>query len=70
MLEPAALVRVSNERQYYTPWRAPDYQLIIRAMDNKTWLIEMAVAACLTAMALVAFTLMVGHNLWKNIAGK
>ena len=39
-------------------------------MDNKTWLIELEVAACLMAMILVAFTLMVGNNLWKTIAGK
>ena len=39
-------------------------------MDNKTWLVEVAVAACLTALAMIAFTLMVGHTLWKQMTSK
>jgi len=34
------------------------------------WLIELEVAACLAAMALVAFTLMVGYALWRYLAGR
>jgi hypothetical protein len=40
------------------------------AMNNKTWLIEVEVAACIMAGAIVAFTLMLGHTLWKSLAGK
>jgi uncharacterized membrane protein len=40
------------------------------AMNNKTWLIEVEVAACTMAGAIVAFTLMLGHTLWKSLAGK
>jgi len=54
----------------YTPWRPREYLLIIAAMDNKTWLVEVAVAACLTALAMIAFTLMVGHTLWKQMTSK
>jgi len=39
-------------------------------MDNKTRLVEMAVAVCYLAEILVAFTLMVGHGLWQSLAGK
>jgi hypothetical protein len=39
-------------------------------MDNKTRLIEMEVAACCLAAAMIAFTLMLGHGLWKSLAGK
>jgi hypothetical protein len=39
-------------------------------MENKTWLIEMEVAACLMAVAILAFTLMVGHTLWMILARK
>jgi hypothetical protein len=39
-------------------------------MDHRTWLIELAVAACILAGAVVAFTLMVGNTLWKTMAGK
>jgi len=38
-------------------------------MDHKTWLVEAEFAACLVAVAIVAFTLMVGHSLWKTMAG-
>ncbi len=40
------------------------------AMDNKTWIVEVAVAACFVAFAIVAFTLMLGNTLWKNVAAK
>jgi len=39
-------------------------------MDNKTWLVEVAVTACLAALAMIAFTLMVGHTLWKQMTSK
>ncbi len=39
-------------------------------MDKKTWLLEMEVAACFVAAALVAFALMLGNTLWKNVTGK
>jgi hypothetical protein len=38
-------------------------------MDNKTWLVEMEVAAGFVAVAIVAFTLMPGSILWKSVAG-
>jgi hypothetical protein len=43
---------------------------MILAMDQKTWRIELAVAACILAVAVVAFTLMLGHSLCKSMAGK
>jgi hypothetical protein len=39
-------------------------------MDHKTRLVEMEVAVCYLAAAMVAFALMLGHGLWKNLAGK
>jgi len=39
-------------------------------MDNKTWLVEMEVAACFVAAAIVAFTLMLGNTLWNSVASK
>jgi hypothetical protein len=39
-------------------------------MDNKTWLVEVAVVACVLAGAMVAFTLMTGHTLWLNLSRK
>jgi nitrogen fixation-related uncharacterized protein len=39
-------------------------------MKNQTWLIEMELAACLLAVAIIAFTLMVGHTLWASLARK
>ncbi|MGB7748727.1 MAG: hypothetical protein WBN75_15740 [Verrucomicrobiia bacterium] len=38
-------------------------------MENKTWLTEVEVAACIMAVAMTAFTLMVAHALWKSLAG-
>jgi hypothetical protein len=43
---------------------------MILDMNNRTWLIEAEVAACILAAAIVAFTLMMGHTLWKSVAGK
>ena len=43
---------------------------MLLAMDNKTWLVEMEVAVCFVAVAIVAFTLMLGNTLWKSVAGK
>ena len=43
---------------------------MLLAMDNKTWFVEMEVAACLVAIAFLAFTLMLGNILWKSVAGK
>lgn len=37
-------------------------------MDHKSWLIEAEFAAYLVAVAIVAFTLMVGHTMWKSMA--
>jgi hypothetical protein len=39
-------------------------------MKNKTWLVEVELAACLMAVAAVAFTLMMGHTLWLGLARK
>jgi hypothetical protein len=43
---------------------------MLLAMDNKTWLVEMEVAACLMTVAIVAFSLMLGHTLWTSLARK
>ena len=43
---------------------------MLLVMDNKTWLVEMEVAACFVAVAIVAFALMLGNTLWKSVAGK
>jgi len=39
-------------------------------MDNKSWLVEVEVAACVLVGAVVALTLMVGHSLWMGLARK
>jgi hypothetical protein len=39
-------------------------------MNNKTWLVEVEVAACILVGAVVALTLMMGHTLWMNLARK
>jgi hypothetical protein len=44
--------------------------MMLVVMEHRTWLIEVEVAACILAGAIVAFTLMVGHTLWKTVAGK
>jgi hypothetical protein len=43
---------------------------MLLGMDNKTWLVEVEVAACLLAGVIVAFTLMMGHTLWQSMTGK
>ena len=43
---------------------------MLLAMDKKTWFVEMEVAACYVAVAIVALTLMLGNTLWKSVAGK
>jgi len=40
---------------------------MIMIMDNKAWLVEAEFAACLLAVAIVAFTLMVGHTIWTSL---
>jgi hypothetical protein len=39
-------------------------------VKNKTWLIEVEAGACLMAVAIVAFSLMLGHTLWMSLARK
>jgi hypothetical protein len=36
-------------------------------VNKKTWLVEAEFAACLLAVAFVAFTLMVGQSLWRSM---
>jgi hypothetical protein len=43
---------------------------MLRVMDNKTWLLEVEVAACILAGAIVAFSLMLGNTLWMGLARK
>jgi hypothetical protein len=43
---------------------------MLMVMDNKTWLVEVEVATCLIAVAIVAFSLMLGHTLWMSLARK
>ena len=50
---PIAPARFSGDAQY---------------MDNETRLIEAEFAAYLVAAAIVAFTLMVGHTMWKSMS--
>jgi hypothetical protein len=39
-------------------------------MDNKKWLVEVVMAACLIAAAIVAFFLMGGRALWTSMVHK
>jgi len=39
-------------------------------MDYKTWFVELEVAACFVAFAILAFSLMLGNTLWKSVAGE
>jgi len=41
---------------------------MILVMDIKNWLVEVEVAACLSAGAIVALTLMLGHTLWMSLS--
>jgi len=43
---------------------------MLLGMDNKTWLVEVEVAVCILAGAIVAFTLMMGHTLWLSMVRK
>jgi hypothetical protein len=70
VFKPTAPVRVPNEKPCHTPWSRANYLLIIQSMNNKIWLVEIGVAACLMAVTNVAFTLMLGNNLWKSLASK
>ncbi len=36
-------------------------------MNNKTWFFEAEFAACLMAVAFLAFTLMVGQSMWQGL---
>jgi hypothetical protein len=36
-------------------------------MDNKTWFFDAEFAACLMAVAFVAFTLMAGQSMWRSL---
>jgi hypothetical protein len=39
-------------------------------VKNKTWLIEVEAGVCLMALAIVAFSLMLGHALWMSLDRK
>lgn len=39
-------------------------------MNHKTWLFDAEVAAWVLTGAILAFTLMMGHTLWKSITRK
>jgi hypothetical protein len=54
----------------FTPWCRQDGSAILWFMDNKAWLLEMEVAACFVAVAIVAFALMLGSTLWKRATRK
>jgi len=43
---------------------------MLKAMENKTWLIEVVVVTCLMAAAIATFTFMVGHALCMSLARK
>jgi hypothetical protein len=43
---------------------------MLLVMDNKTWIIEVVVVACLMAAVMVTFTFMVGHALCMSLARK
>ena len=43
---------------------------MLLVMDNKTWLVEVEVVACILAGAIVAFSLMLGNTLWMSLARK
>ena len=38
--------------------------------QNSAWLIEAEVAACVLAVSIIAFTLMLGHTLWRSLTRK
>jgi hypothetical protein len=41
--------------------------MMLMAMDNKSWLIEVAVVTCLMAAAMATLTFMVGHALCMSL---
>ena len=43
---------------------------MLKVMDNKTWLVEVEIAAFVFAGAITALALMVGHSLWMRLARK
>jgi hypothetical protein len=40
---------------------------MLMVMDNKTWLVEVALVACIMAWVALAITLLLGHALWVNL---
>lgn len=46
------------------------FSVILPAMNNNTWLVEMEFLVCAVAMATIALTLMAGNALWKRMAGE
>jgi hypothetical protein len=63
-----AAVTAFGSRSGFTPLSSQDSQMMILVMNNKIGLVEMEVAACFVAIAIVALTLMLGHTLWKSVA--
>jgi hypothetical protein len=59
-----------DRRSGFTPWRRPAGLTMICSMDYKTWFVELEVAACFVAFAILAFSLMLGNTLWKSVAGE
>jgi hypothetical protein len=43
---------------------------MLGAVDNKKWLVEVVIAACLLAVAIGAFFLMGGRTLWTSLVHK
>jgi len=43
---------------------------MLKAMENKTWLIEVVVVACLMTAVMATVTFMVGHALCMSLARK
>jgi hypothetical protein len=63
-------VTAFGSRSGFTPLSSQDSQMMILVMNNKIGLVEMEVAACFVAIAIVALTLMLGHTLWKSVADR
>jgi hypothetical protein len=59
-----------DSRSGFTPWRLEAGPGMMLFMDYKTWFVEMEVAACFVAFAILAFSLMLGNTLWKSVAGE
>lgn len=43
---------------------------MLLVMDNKDWLVEVVMAACLVIAAVVAFFLLGGYSFWESMAQK